>query len=132
MIVSKPTILVVEDDPNLNHAITIKLEKKGVKVLSAMNAEDALKLLAKAETKVDFIWLDLLLPGMNGLEFLKKIKSDDSLKKHPVAVVSVSGGPETQERAKELGAVDYLVKSEFKLDDLTDRIIAKIDKKVDK
>lgn len=123
-----PTILVVEDEPSLNKAITLKLKRKGKKVISVGSAEEALTVLEKGEQKVDFIWLDLLLPGMNGLEFLKQIRQRPDLKDHRVAIVSVSSGPETKAEAGKLGVVDFIVKSDHKLDDLTDQVIKDIEK----
>lgn len=114
------TILVVEDEQFLRELITFKLEKDGYKVLPAYDAECALQILEKE--KPDLIWLDLLLPEMNGLEFAEKLKSEEKTKNIPIVMVSVSGGPETVEKAFAVGVSDYIVKSQFTLD----RIIQKI------
>lgn len=118
------TVLVVEDEQSLNKAISMKLEKKGYKVFSVTTAEEAIPILEKEE--IDFIWLDILLPGMNGLEFLGIIRKKPLLKDKKVAVVSVSGSFGTKEEAKRLGAVDYIVKSEYKLDDIIERVAGEI------
>lgn len=117
----KKTVLVVEDDVALNKAIVFKLNKKGYETALAVNAEQALEIL-KSGRKFDFIWLDILLPGMNGLDFLKKIREDDALKDERVAVVSASGGYDKEVRAKQLGALDYIVKSQFGLDEIIERV----------
>lgn len=126
MEVKPNTILVVEDEPSLNKAISLKLKKKGINVISVGSAEEAWNLLEKKESQVDLIWLDLLLPGMNGMEFLRLIRQKPEFKDYRVVIVSVSGGVDTKEEARRLGVVDYLVKSEHKLEDLTDQIIKDI------
>ena len=63
------TILVVEDDKALNQAVVLKLKRKGYNPVSVFTAEDAMKVLEEGADKIDFIWLDILLPGMSGLDF---------------------------------------------------------------
>ena len=118
------TILVIEDEQALNNAITMKLKKRGYNVFSVTTAEEALPILEKEE--INFVWLDILLPGMTGLEFLGIIRKKPLLKDKKVAIVSVSGSYGVKEEAKRLGAVDYIVKSEYKLDDIIDRVAPQI------
>jgi DNA-binding response OmpR family regulator len=117
-------VLLVEDEQSLNKAITMKLEKRGFKVFSVFSAEEAIPIIEKEN--IDFVWLDILLPGMTGLEFLGIIRKKPLLKDKKVAVVSVSGSFGTKEEAKKLGAVDYIVKSEYKLDDIIERVTPQI------
>lgn len=117
-------VLVIEDEQALNNAIKMKLEKKGYKVVSVLTAEEAIPILENQD--IDFIWLDILLPGMNGLEFLRVIRQKPLLKDKKVAVVSVSGSFGTKAEAKKYGIVDYVVKSEYKLEDIIERIIREI------
>lgn len=114
------TILVVEDEAPLQDAIQIKLAKAGLRCLSAMTAEEALLILEKE--RPDLIWLDLLMPGMGGFAFLEKIRQQPTLRNIPVVIVSVSASPEKIRLAFELNVVDYLVKSQYKLDDILARI----------
>lgn len=114
------TILVVEDEVALQDAIKIKLIKEGFIYVPAMTAEEGFLILEKQ--RPDFIWLDLLLPGMGGFAFLEKLRQMPSLRDLPVMVVSVSAGPEKIRRAFELNVVDYVVKSQYRLED----IIAKV------
>lgn len=118
------TVLVVEDEVALNNAIKMKLEKRGYNVFSVVTAEEAIPILEK--NNIDFIWLDILLPGMTGLEFLGIIRKEPLLKDKKVAIVSVSGSYGVRETAKKLGAVDYIVKSEYKLDDIIDKLASQI------
>lgn len=114
------TILLVEDEQALNKAIKLKLEQQGYKVLASVKAEEALEFLKKE--KPDFIWLDLLLPGMNGFEFLKELKKHEEWKNIPAIMVSVSGSADTIEEAYALGVKDYIVKSQFNLNRIVDRV----------
>lgn len=114
------TVLLVEDEPALQEAVRLKLGKAGVKVLVASNGEQALATLA--QTKPSLVWLDILLPGINGLEVLRKIREDKILKALPVVVVSVSGGQEKIKQAFSMNIVDYIVKSEYTIDDIVGKI----------
>lgn len=115
-------ILIVEDEKPLCEAIKIKLDKEGVKNYIVNSAEEGIEFL-KNES-IDLIWLDLRLPKMNGLQFLELIKSNPEWKDKKVVIVSVSGSYEIKEKAQSLGAIDYIVKSELKLDDIIKRVIA--------
>ena len=115
-------ILVVEDEKPLCEAIKIKLDKKGVKNYIVNSAEEAIEFLKN--DGIDLIWLDIRLPKMNGLEFLKLIKSNPQWKDKKVVIVSVSGSYEMMEKAKDYGAIDYIVKSELTLDNIINRVIA--------
>lgn len=125
--IDKKMILVVEDDVALGKAILFKLDKKGYSATLATDAESALQLL-KNGARYDFIWLDILLPGMSGLDFLKKIREDSALKDERIAIVSASGGYDKEVIAKQLGAVDYIVKSQFNLNDIIERVAGDINK----
>ena len=72
------------------------------------------------------IWLDLLLPGMNGIEFLAEIRKDPVLKDKKVVICSVSGRQESKSIAHELGVADYLVKSDYALNDLVSKVVSYI------
>ncbi len=115
-------ILVIEDEKSLAEAIKLKLSNKGFEVLTATLAEEGLEIL-KNNDDVNLIWLDLRLPKMNGMDFLKILRENSQFKNTKVVIVSVSGDDEIKEKAHILGVSDYLVKSEFKLDDIIERVI---------
>lgn len=123
------TILVVEDDKALNQAVVLKLNKKGYNPISVFTAEEAMKVLEASADKIDFIWLDILLPGMSGLDFLKLVRENQNqkIKDKKVAIVSVSGGYEKQKEAKDLGVVDYIIKSNYNLNDIIEMVSKDID-----
>lgn len=114
------SILVVEDEEPLQDAIKIKLEKEGLRCFSALTAEEGLVILEKQ--KPDLIWLDLLLPGMGGFEFLEQLRKKPSFRDILVVIVSVSASPEKIRRAFELNVVDYLIKSQYQLTDIVKRM----------
>ncbi len=116
-------VLLVEDDKALNRAVTFKLEQKGFTVISTMRGEDALIELKK-DPHVDVIWLDLLLPGMNGIEFLEVLRNGGETKDLKVVICSVSAGSDSKERGKKLGISDYLVKSDYDIETLINRVMS--------
>jgi CheY-like chemotaxis protein len=106
---SKQTILVVEDEKVLNDAYTTILKKEGYKVLPAFDGEEALSI---AETNfIDLILLDLRMPKVNGIEFLKAYDLA-SHKKPPIVIVfSNLDMQEEIDEAFELGATKYMLKA---------------------
>lgn len=121
---NKKTILLLEDDSALNRAVMFKLEQQGHHVISTMRAEDALEVLNSEHPPIDIIWLDLLLPGMNGIEFLAEIRKNSDYKDTKVVICSVSGREESKEIARELGVVDYLIKSDYQLEMLIEKVLS--------
>lgn len=114
----------MEDDKALNRAVAFKLEQKGHKVVSVFRAEDALEILEKEPDSIDLVWLDILLPGMNGIEFLEEIRKRDSARDKKVVVCSVSAQADAKGVALGLGAEDYLVKSDYDINTLVDRVVS--------
>ena len=122
---TKPrTVLLLEDDTALNRAIVLKLEQKGHNVISTLRAEDALEVLKSQHPNIDVVWLDLLLPGMNGMEFLAEVRKNPDYKDIKVVICSVSGREESKVIARELGVSDYLVKSDYELDTLAEKVLS--------
>lgn len=104
-------ILIVEDDKFLRDVIAKKLVKEGYIIIEAMNGEEGL--LKIKEDKPDLILLDLILPGMDGFEFLELIKKNQESSQIPVVILSNLGQRDEIKRGFELGAIDYLVKAHF-------------------
>ncbi|MDA0376677.1 MAG: response regulator [bacterium] len=97
-------ILIVEDEHPLAHALELKFTHEGYDVTIAVDGAEGLK-VANA-TKFDMILLDLIMPQIDGFTFMEKLK-----KKAPIIILSNLGQEEDKERAKQLGAVGYFVKS---------------------
>ncbi len=114
-------VLLVEDDKALNRAVKFKLEQRGYIVISTMRGEDALIELKK-DPRVDIVWLDLLLPGMNGMDFLAELRKNEETKDIKVVICSVSGEADSKERGKKLGISDYLVKSDYDIETLINKV----------
>ena len=117
-------ILFVEDEPNLQKAITEVLVQEGFKVLAAADGEEGLK-TAKKE-KPDLILLDLILPKKDGFEVLKELKADDGTKNIPVIVLTNLEGLGDVEKALSLGATTYLVKANYDLEDVLKTVKSQI------
>jgi two-component system alkaline phosphatase synthesis response regulator PhoP len=113
-------VLIVEDDSFLQGLEATKLEKKGFKVITASTGEEGMKKIN--EPDIDIILLDLILPDFDGFEILKKVKETEQTKNIPVIVFSNLSEEKAIDQSKELGASDFMVKSNFTLDELVKRI----------
>lgn len=111
-------ILIIEDEKPMAKALELKLNKSGLETRVVFNGEDALQLLAKE--KFDMILLDLVMPKMDGFAVLKELKSREI--KTPVIVTSNLGQEEDAKKAKELGAIDYFIKSNTPIAQLVEYI----------
>ena len=117
------TLLIVEDDELLLRALYITFHNSGYSIATAEDGDTAFKMTLRL--KPDAVLLDLLLPKMNGFDFLKNVKADPATKPIPVIVLSNLGDQENIEKAKALGAADYFIKSNTSLEGLKN-IIDKI------
>lgn len=109
-------VLIIEDDVFLQSLEANKLEKGGYKVITASTGGEAMKKIN--EPDIDIILLDLILPDFNGFEVLIKIREIKTLKDVPVIVFSNLSEERDVNKSKELGATDFMVKSNFTLDEL--------------
>ena len=115
-----PKILFVEDEPTLQKELDEIFQQEGFKILSAFDGEEGLKLTR--EEMPDLILLDLILPKKDGFEVLKDLKADGKTKHIPVIVLTNLEGVDDVEKAIELGATTYLVKANYKLEDVVRKI----------
>src|SRR3989344_1870908 len=113
-------VLIVEDDKFLRDLIVQKLKREGFVTSEAVDGEEGLNITK--EKHPDIILLDLILPGSDGFEVLRRIKSDTSTAQIPVIVLSNLGQKEDMDRAMSGGAEDFMVKAHF----TPGEIIAKI------
>lgn len=117
------TILIIEDDEFLQSMESKKLTEKGYNILPAINSENAFKFIKDGSNKIDLILLDLLLPGTNGFEILKQIREDEKYSMVPIIIFSNLFNDEDIKKANTLGANEFLIKSNFTLDELAEKII---------
>lgn len=117
------TVLIVEDDNFLQSLEAKKMTKEGYEVLTANNGEEALALFAK-NVHVDIVLLDLMLPGIDGFGVLEKMREEPKHAKTPVIVFSNLSEEKDIKKASELGISEFMVKSNFTLDQLAERVKA--------
>ena len=101
-------VLLVEDDPKLPEILGHLLDDAGIRLSHAPNAEAALRIVS--DSHIDLILLDLGLPGANGFDLLKKLKSQPETETIPVIVLTAWNSTKDKVRGFELGATDYLTK----------------------
>jgi CheY-like chemotaxis protein len=101
-------ILIVEDDPAGARLLAVLLGRAGGEVRVAHSAEEALAILRVFQPRV--VVVDLILPGMSGLQFVQRLKLDPSTRDIVVIAVSVVNGRETQQLALESGCAEYISK----------------------
>ncbi len=113
-------VLVVEDDTLLKDMLGQQLTKEGWQVLHATEGEQAITLSVSEHP--DVILLDLLLPGMSGFDVLSAIKEKEETKDIPVIILSNLGQQEDIDKGVKLGASDFMIKSNFTLDEVSNKI----------
>ncbi|MCC6219831.1 MAG: response regulator [Deltaproteobacteria bacterium] len=101
-------ILVIEDEESILELITYNLEREGFRVIGVSSGEAGL--LRARESNPGLIILDLMLPGIDGIEVCSKIRGDSSLKSVPIVMISAKGEEPDIVRGLELGADDYVTK----------------------
>lgn len=119
--VRKQVLLIVEDNPLLTNLYKAAFEKEGVEVLVAHDGETGFTLIK--EKRPHLVVLDILMPGIDGFEVLARVKNDPEIAHIKVVMLTVISEQEAQERARKLGVVDYLIKSELMVQEIVDRVL---------
>lgn len=114
----KKKILIVEDEPIVSRALELKLNSEGYTTTMAANGQEALDLLAK--NKYSLVLLDLIMPVLDGFDVLREMKKNNN--KTKVIVATNLSQEDDQKRARELGAVDYFVKSETPISEVVEKV----------
>ncbi len=122
----KRTILIIEDEPHLAEELTAALVEEGFAVKSAADGEEGLRLVREWHPAV--VVLDLILPKLDGFRVLEEVKKDKRASRIPVIVLSNLETTENIERAVGLGAAAYLVKPNYELAHIVDKIKATVPK----
>lgn len=113
-------ILIVEDEKLLTKILEMKLGHEGYEIVNAKDGEEGLNLMR--QTKPDLVLLDIILPKKNGLEVMQEMRKDSELKDMPVIVISNSGQPVELDKAKQLGALDWIIKTEFDPNEVVEKV----------
>ncbi|MCA9908574.1 MAG: response regulator [Anaerolineae bacterium] len=105
----KKRVLVIDDDPELQHLVRILLTRNNMDVMAAANVSAAVKVLATPPLP-DLILLDLMLPDQNGISFLRQMRARNMFDGVPVIVLSALVDPQQIREALDAGADRYLTK----------------------
>lgn len=103
------TILIVEDDKDINEVVSEYMKDAGYVVLSAVTGTSAYALI-RENSAIDLFILDIMLPGVNGLELLKRIRASEQHREKPVLMLTALGDDETQILSFDELADDYVIK----------------------
>ena len=110
---TSPKVLIVEDDAFLREMLVSRLEKEGFKVIFAKDGEEGVN--KAVEEKPDIIVLDIILPGIDGFEVLRRLREEEEIAPQtasiPVLVLSNAGDPQTEEKLRALRAERFLLKA---------------------
>ena len=108
MNMNQKKILIADDNENIREALTYLLEDEGYKLWLAKDGAETLKKVK--EVKPDILFLDIMMPEINGYDVCRTIKADGDLKSTYVIMLTAKGQVAEQERGKEVGADEYIVK----------------------
>jgi two-component system phosphate regulon response regulator PhoB len=103
-----PYILVVEDEPDIRELLDFAISRSGFSVIEAETAEDALKVLDRGTPEL--IIIDWMLPGMDGIDLAKQLRSDELTKDLPIIMLTARGEEADKLRSFEVGIDDYVTK----------------------
>ena len=118
-------ILIVDDEPVLADLLHAKLSQKGFNIIEAHDGEEGLNLALKEHP--DFILLDVVMPKIDGLTMLKKLREDEWGNTVPVLVLSNLNTTEAVKNSQSGGAFDYLVKIDYTLEELSEIVKKKLE-----
>jgi CheY-like chemotaxis protein len=119
-------ILLIEDEEIMVNLLQKKLTQEGYEISVARDGEEGLKLIREAVP--DLVLLDIIMPKKGGFEVMEVMQKDRRLRKIPVIIISNSGQPVELDRAKELGAKDWLIKTDFDPQEVLDKVVKQIGK----
>jgi DNA-binding response OmpR family regulator len=116
---NKPVILVADDDPQILTMLGIRLAKRGYEVMEAADGQEALE--KARQRRPDLVLLDVMMPGKNGWEVAKELRSDDSLKNVGIVMLTAIG-ERVNEMTSPLYGADAYVDKPFDFNDLEAKI----------
>ena len=116
----KKKILIVEDEKILAEMYYDRFVQAGFKVVTAYSAEEGIE--AALKEKPDLIVLDILLPRENGISFLEKLRKNPKIASTKIVAFSNYDDPTTKKEAFDLGVEEYLIKTNYTPQEITERI----------
>jgi len=119
-------ILLVEDEEIMIDLLQKKIRDEGYEFVVARDGVEGLEKMREA--KPDLVLLDIIMPKMGGFEVMEEMNKDPELQKIPVIIISNSGQPVELDKAKKLGAKDWLIKTEFDPQEVIDKVKKQIGK----
>ena len=120
---TKGKILIVEDDPDIAESVQYNLKREGLKTQIAESGEKGLRLALESGTAPALIVLDLMLPGMSGMDLCKRLRREQLTEKTPIIILTAKASESDKLLGLELGADDYMIKP-FSVKELIARIRA--------
>jgi len=114
------TVMVVDDTQIIRETVAKLLRHEGYQTVCASNGREALAEFRKMAP--DLVLLDIMMPDMNGMEFLEQLRQDPGGRNLPVIMMSALGDDANQNLARELGASDFLVKTRFNASQVLERV----------
>jgi DNA-binding response OmpR family regulator len=113
-------VVIIEDDEQFSRVYSIRLQQDGIQTVLAQNGEEGLaKIIAE---KPDLVLLDLMLPKKDGFWVLEEVRKDPAVSGIPIIVLSNLGQKSDTDRAKKLGATDYLVKADVSIQQIAEAV----------
>ena len=116
----KTTVLIVEDDTFMGGILERKFEEESFRIFMATNTEKAREIIKS--NPIAIILLDIMLPGMDGISFLKELKVTPGLQDIPVIITSNLGKPEEIERGLAEGASGYIIKAQVSTAEIVQKV----------
>lgn len=102
------TILIVDDSESIREVVSFTLEKEGFSVLAGVDGQDALRFLDGRS--IDLVITDLHMPNLDGIGFIKKVRSTDNYKRIPILFLTTESQAAKKMEAKDAGATGWIVK----------------------
>ena len=119
----KKKVMLVEDDVFVSDIYQVKMHSEGIDVIAVMNGMEAIKSLEEGIIP-DLILLDIVMPYMDGLEVLRKVKKNDAWKNIPIILLTNLSDKSQIDECFELGANDYIIKSHFTPSEVMKKVYA--------
>ncbi len=115
-------LLLVEDDPLMSRMYERAFKNAGFDLRTAFDGEEAMNTLRTMDPKSDIAVIDVMMPKKSGFDVLKEMKADETLKKIPVILLTNLAGEQDAQKGLTLGAVLYLVKSQYSPMEVVEKI----------